>query len=109
MRSPPAAPVAKSDQQPVLRFTLKLPALASLRVGLIAVHSRPSRRPHGSQRLSTFPNSLVRVLPVAQMAKRRIAFRRIADAALGRAETIVGRWLPSGRRAGRQWPDIDPT
>jgi hypothetical protein len=27
---------------------------------------------------------------------RRIAFRRIADAATQRAETIVQRWLPDG-------------
>jgi hypothetical protein len=31
---------------------------------------------------------------------RRIAFRRIADAALARAETIVQRWLTDGRRDG---------
>jgi hypothetical protein len=43
------------------------------------------------------------------MAKCRIAFRRIADAALRSAETIVSRWLPCGRREGREWTAINPT
>jgi hypothetical protein len=32
------------------------------------------------------------------MKSRKIAFRRIADAALGRADVIVRRWLLDGRR-----------
>ena len=43
------------------------------------------------------------------MHKRRIAFRRIAEAALGSAETIVIRWLPDGRREGREWTALNPT
>jgi hypothetical protein len=43
------------------------------------------------------------------MLKRRIAFRRIAEAALAGAETIVSRWLPDGRREGREWVAINPT
>jgi hypothetical protein len=39
---------------------------------------------------------------------RRIAFRRIAGAALGHAETIVQRWLPDGRREGAEWVAINP-
>ena len=34
---------------------------------------------------------------------RRIAFRQIADAALSRADVIVRRWLPDGRREGAEW------
>lgn len=40
---------------------------------------------------------------------RRIAFRRIADAALLRAEAIVQRWLPDGRRDGAEWVCRNPT
>jgi hypothetical protein len=40
---------------------------------------------------------------------RRIAFKRIADAALGRVESIVPRWLPDGRREGTEWVAINPT
>jgi hypothetical protein len=40
---------------------------------------------------------------------RRIAFRRIADAALGRAGLIVLRWLPHGRREGAEWVCRNPT
>jgi hypothetical protein len=40
---------------------------------------------------------------------RRIAFRRIAEAALGHADTIVRRWLPDGRREGAEWVAINPT
>jgi hypothetical protein len=40
---------------------------------------------------------------------RRIAFRRIADAALGRSTTIVQRWLPDGRREGPEWVSRNPT
>jgi hypothetical protein len=42
-------------------------------------------------------------------APRRIAFRRIADAALVRAPEIVGRWLPDGRREGAEWVAKNPT
>jgi hypothetical protein len=41
--------------------------------------------------------------------QRRIAFRRIADAALGRADAIVRRWLPDGRREGAEWVCRNPT
>jgi hypothetical protein len=41
--------------------------------------------------------------------RRRIAFRRIADAALGRAPLIVMRWLPDGRRDGAEWVARNPT
>jgi hypothetical protein len=40
---------------------------------------------------------------------RRIAFRRIADAALGRADAIVRRWLPDGRRQSAEWVCRNPT
>lgn len=40
---------------------------------------------------------------------RRIAFKRIADAALSRADLIVQRWLPDGRREGPEWVAINPT
>jgi hypothetical protein len=40
---------------------------------------------------------------------RRIAFKRIADAALRRVELIVPRWLPDGRREGTEWVAINPT
>jgi hypothetical protein len=43
------------------------------------------------------------------MTGRRIAFRRIAAAALGHAELIVRRWLPDGRRDGAEWSAINPT
>lgn len=42
-------------------------------------------------------------------APRRIAFRRIADAALALAPEIVGRWLPDGRREGAEWVAKNPT
>jgi hypothetical protein len=41
--------------------------------------------------------------------RRRIAFRRIADAALNRAPLIVLRWLPDGRREGAEWIARNPT
>lgn len=41
-------------------------------------------------------------------ASRRVAFRRIADAALDHADTIVRRWLPDGRREGAEWVAINP-
>jgi hypothetical protein len=40
---------------------------------------------------------------------RRIAFRRIADAALGRADAVARRWLPNGRRDGAEWVARNPT
>lgn len=40
---------------------------------------------------------------------RRIAFRRIADAAAARTELIVFRWLPDGRREGAEWVALNPT
>jgi hypothetical protein len=40
---------------------------------------------------------------------RRIAFRRIAAAALGRADVVVPRWLPGGRRDGAEWIARNPT
>jgi hypothetical protein len=43
------------------------------------------------------------------IAKRRIAFRLIADAALGRADMIVRRWLSDGRRDGSEWIARNPT
>jgi hypothetical protein len=43
------------------------------------------------------------------MSPRRIAFRRIAAAALGRADDIVSRWLPAGRREGHEWTAVNPT
>lgn len=39
---------------------------------------------------------------------RRIAFARIADAALSYAEVLVGRWLPDGRREGAEWIARNP-
>jgi hypothetical protein len=43
------------------------------------------------------------------MKHRRIAFGRIADAALAHADTLVRRWLPDGRREGVEWVAINPT
>jgi hypothetical protein len=40
---------------------------------------------------------------------RRIAFRRIADAALARSALILVRWLPDGRRNGAEWVARNPT
>jgi hypothetical protein len=42
-------------------------------------------------------------------APRRIAFARIANLALGHAETLVRRWLPNGRREGAEWVALNPT
>ena len=42
-------------------------------------------------------------------APRRIAFARLADAALGHADVLVRRWLPDGRREGAEWVAINPT
>lgn len=42
------------------------------------------------------------------MISRRIAFARIADAARSRAPDLVSRWLPDGRRVGREWTALNP-
>jgi hypothetical protein len=41
-------------------------------------------------------------------APRKIAFKKIADAALGHADLVVRRWLPDGRREGAEWNAINP-
>lgn len=38
----------------------------------------------------------------------RIDFKRIADAALARAETLVASWLPGGQRNGGEWRSLNP-
>lgn len=43
------------------------------------------------------------------MPAGRIAFQRVADAALARSALIVPRWLPGGRREGNEWVAINPT
>ena len=40
---------------------------------------------------------------------RKIAFRRIAEASLAAADTLVPRWLPEGRRGGAGWIATNPT
>ncbi len=40
--------------------------------------------------------------------RRSIDFRRIREAALANADSIVRRWLPDGRREGREWVCINP-
>jgi hypothetical protein len=40
--------------------------------------------------------------------RRRLAFHRIASAALGTADHIVRRWLPDGRRDGAEWVARNP-
>lgn len=42
-------------------------------------------------------------------ASRRIAFARIAEAALAHADQLVVRWLPDGRREGAEWVARNPT
>jgi hypothetical protein len=39
---------------------------------------------------------------------RRLAFRRIAEAALTDADVLVSRWLPDGRRQGAEWVALNP-
>ena len=39
---------------------------------------------------------------------RRIAFRRIAAAALDAAPVLIPRWLPEGLREGPEWVAINP-
>ncbi len=38
-----------------------------------------------------------------------IDFSAIAAAALGRAELLLGEWLPSGKRNGHEWQSVNPT
>jgi len=40
---------------------------------------------------------------------RRIAFKRIADAALRHTDTLVRRWLSDGKREGPEWVALNPT
>ena len=42
------------------------------------------------------------------MRGQRIAFDRIASAACSSADAIVTRWLPNGRREGREWVARNP-
>jgi hypothetical protein len=39
---------------------------------------------------------------------RRIAFARVAGAALDHADTLARRWLPDGRRQGPEWVARNP-
>jgi hypothetical protein len=41
-------------------------------------------------------------------APPKIAFTRIAAVAAGRADEIVRRWLPDGRREGAEWSSKNP-
>ncbi|MDH6259041.1 hypothetical protein [Bradyrhizobium sp. BR13661] len=41
--------------------------------------------------------------------RRRIAFRRIAEASLPASSELVSRWLPNGRREGAEWVAPNPT
>jgi hypothetical protein len=43
------------------------------------------------------------------MQNRKIAFQRIASAALSNADAVVHRWLPNGRREGVEWIALNPT
>jgi hypothetical protein len=43
------------------------------------------------------------------MTGHRIAFSRIANAALSQADTLIPRWLPDGRRSGPEWIARNPT
>lgn len=43
------------------------------------------------------------------MTYRRIAFARIAVAALSCSEGLLQRWLPGGRFEGAEWVAINPT
>jgi hypothetical protein len=42
------------------------------------------------------------------MTPRRIAFALIAGAALDRADILVRRWLPDGKREGVEWIALNP-
>jgi hypothetical protein len=39
---------------------------------------------------------------------RRIAFRRIADAARPNCAAVVMQWLPNGKRSGGEWCALNP-
>lgn len=43
------------------------------------------------------------------MTARRIDFNRIASSALARADAILPRWLPDGRREASEWVARNPT
>jgi hypothetical protein len=43
------------------------------------------------------------------MTPRRIAFARVARAALDHADTLVSRWLVGGSRQGAEWVCRNPT
>lgn len=43
------------------------------------------------------------------MNSNRIDFKRIADAALGRARALVPQWLPGGEMAGAEYKCLNPT
>ena len=53
------------------------------------------------------------MLPPTQMPhspwRRRRDFGRISEAALRNAAHLVARWLPDGRRIGREWVVRNPT
>lgn len=40
---------------------------------------------------------------------RKIAFQRLAEAALAASGELVSRWLPDGRREGVEWVATNPT
>jgi hypothetical protein len=40
--------------------------------------------------------------------RRRIAFARIAAAALNNVHVLTPRWLPNGRRDGAEWVALNP-
>lgn len=42
------------------------------------------------------------------MTAGRIDFRKISNAAAARADAIVRRWLPNGRREGPEWVTRNP-
>jgi hypothetical protein len=42
------------------------------------------------------------------MTLRKIAFKRVAVATLVRADVLVRRWLPDGRREGAEWVALNP-
>jgi hypothetical protein len=42
------------------------------------------------------------------MTLARIDFDRVAATALGCSELIVRRWLPTGKRHGREWVALNP-
>jgi hypothetical protein len=42
------------------------------------------------------------------MNRRPIAYRRIADEAAANARTVVGQWLPNGKKIGHEWTALNP-